>query len=206
MRVNVRLTILQIRRIVGRVTLPLVGVLLAAGVAYVLVLNVSRFRNGVEFLDSLRTVAAIAQSAASTVGILIAGVWGYYRFVRGRTFVRRLQTKLSARLVEESFIAIDVIVRNVGSVAVDLVHANLRTTRATGQASDGPSLTHMVDDIAIDVLSNFGSVRETLRLEPQEEVHRLIVTRAAPLPGVLRVDLVLEDDHGRCWSDVTLVV
>ena len=56
--------------------------------------------------------------AAQIAAILIAGAWVYFKTIRGRTFIPRLQPKVSAKVIQHrgaQYLLVDMQVQNVGA-------------------------------------------------------------------------------------------
>jgi hypothetical protein len=41
------------------------------------------------------------QSGVATIAIIVGAIWGYYKFVRGRTFARRAEPAVAAELLSK---------------------------------------------------------------------------------------------------------
>lgn len=68
--------------------------------------------------DDLEKVARIAQGSATVIAVLGGSLWGYYRFVRSRTFNARLSIQIigTSTLIDgETYIVVKANVDNVGS-------------------------------------------------------------------------------------------
>jgi hypothetical protein len=70
-------------------------------------------------MDVLDAVQTIVQIAA----VVVAGIWAYYKFVRGRTFARRAELEVAASLLETdgaSAVRIQPTLRNTGAAKIPL--------------------------------------------------------------------------------------
>jgi hypothetical protein len=59
----------------------------------------------------------------STLGIIVGGIWAYIKFFRGRTFMPRLETNISASVLHENskeYLLVKLALKNVGLSRVDI--------------------------------------------------------------------------------------
>ena len=71
-------------------------------------------------LNQAKAYAEFFQSVVTSVGIIVGGIWVYYKFVKGRLFSPKIELSLSGTVVradsEQILITFEVILRNIGSV------------------------------------------------------------------------------------------
>ena len=70
-------------------------------------------------MDALDAAQTIVQIAA----VVVAGIWAYYKFVRGRTFARRAELEVAASLLETDdarAVRIRPTLRNTGAAKIQL--------------------------------------------------------------------------------------
>lgn len=101
-------------------------------------------------LQNAQLLADSMQKTAATLAIVGAAVWGYFRFVRGRTFKRRLECEVTGEALRgggQVHILVTASARNVGlsRVKIDLEQTGLRifthaaqTVSAEGFAATAP--------------------------------------------------------------------
>ncbi len=149
---------------------------------------------------------AVIESVVTTLALILGAVWGYYRFVRSRTFVRRLKPEVHAsRLAENSdVLVIDAGISNLSSVTVPLSAAYVLLSEIDLNRPAGPTESEAVPAQRLDVLTYLGRTHARYTLEPGEEMHRQIVARATPTFDCgVRIDLIVESGQQRCWSATT---
>ncbi|MDP6785589.1 MAG: hypothetical protein QGI13_00535 [Rhodospirillales bacterium] len=74
-------------------------------------------------LETASEISTIAQQIVAIVGIGAAGIWAYYRFVKGRKYAPRLTIGVSGTTIARAgstFLVITVKVQNVGTSRIDL--------------------------------------------------------------------------------------
>jgi hypothetical protein len=86
--------------------------------------------------ESIKTLVDIVSGITTTLATVFAGVWGYYRFIKGRLLKPRITLTLDARCVRvgsTQFVACRTEIVNVGLVKVDIVAAHLRISSLTSE-------------------------------------------------------------------------
>ena len=199
----------QVGRLYRIVLRPLLAALGSLALVYLAMLGgayVVRYRSDLPRLESL---FAILQSAATIAALVVGGAWGYYRFARGRTLVRRLEPRLQATelsLPGENVLVVDAGVRNIGNVTVPLTSAYLLLSPVTTGRPRGPVAADLHETERIDVLTYLGRDRARYTLEPGEEMHRHVTVPStlSQCPAT-RIDLLVESGRERCWSATAIV-
>ncbi len=91
-------------------------------------------------LDDLKAVAEIAQATATTVAIVVGGLWGYFKFVKGRSFRPRLAVGLQGRWRDvdgRSLLHVRLTVTNVGSSDIVLIKDSSEVSAAIVTVEQG---------------------------------------------------------------------
>jgi hypothetical protein len=91
-------------------------------------------------LDDVDKWAGIIEAAATTVAIVVGGVWAYYRFFKDRVYRPRVQLGLDAGLVTKSnqrVLVCRLTVKNMGNTQITLQHGGtgLRIWTPAAQAT-----------------------------------------------------------------------
>jgi hypothetical protein len=174
--------------------------------------------NGVTWADAVLALA----TAFGTVSVVAGGVWGYWRFVRGRVSGARARVSLAPRLGDHDGmrqLVVDITFENVGTEPLVLTHDNqpvdirLATrTRAADWAANGgwPAWG--------DVESSVGRVFRTRRNDPYVVQPGESITSAVTLitpvdTAIIRVDAYVRatrrrrvgSDEERTWRATTIV-
>jgi len=65
------------------------------------------------------------QTLIQTLAIIVAGVWAYFKFAAGRILRKKLETNVTAEIIEDneySFVCVRMAIKNVGLTKVDINH------------------------------------------------------------------------------------
>jgi len=187
--------------------LPLLAAFISVAAVYAALLIGPTLLANTNQLIWVEQLLRILQSISTIAAILIGGLWTYYKFVRGRTLIRKLESKLSCsvfQLEDDTVISVEADIKNIGNVRIPISHAYIIVGIASTRKPHGPEpaeLTHRVD-----ILTYLADNRSTYALEPNEDMHRLVtVSPASNLSHLARIDLIVESQRDRCWS-ATIVV
>lgn len=125
--------------------------------------------------DELKTWAEIFQSIVTTLAVIIAGVWSYFTFIRGRTFAAnvKISVVLKQAIVLEGKKAaiVTVSIENIGRTKVKKQSCDLATTSTydNGRMFPGRSLSRIDTSFDFSEAENVYSIFEwTDILEPAE--------------------------------------
>lgn len=101
-----------------------------------------------DFLPSLPTIQKIADilwKLIASAGVLIGGIWAYFKFIKGRTFQPNIVPKVAGEARDkdgEIFLIATTEVENVGASKVTLDHQHtvirVLTSRALARGEEGP--------------------------------------------------------------------
>lgn len=160
-------------------------------------------------LANVRNFAAAVQSFLTVVAIGIGGTWTYYKFIKGRTLVRRLAAYLSCSATPapgKVWYVAEVKIRNIGSVRVPLSDAFLLISPVTEGRPCGPKLAGLEEDTRkYDVLEFLGLKSQYYGLEPDEEMCRIItICREDSTIDLMRFDLFVDSRGDKCWSSTAI--
>jgi hypothetical protein len=188
---------------------PLLTTLILLIVIYLILVGTKALLTHPKELPYIQSFGQIVQSIVTVLAILVGGVWAYYRFAKGRTFVKRVEPKLATTPLstESGFVLIvDAAIRNIGNVTVPLSAAYVIFSNSDPNQPRGPRWSDIDEANKVDVLTYLGRQRVRYYLEPGEEMHR-IVTLSVPTKSneTIRLDFIVESHAERCWS-VTAVV
>lgn len=155
-----------------------------------------------QWAEVAKGVLAIAQ----VVAILVAAVWAYFKFARGRTFAERLEASVDATPFQRrgiSALRIRASATNTGASIVYLKdHAKIVRVYATAlaDATPGVSLDWGKHLVVMSVLTDHNWI------EAQETVSEELLA-AVPYSGRLayRVELVIGSKKNKRWSASAIV-
>jgi hypothetical protein len=81
-------------------------------------------------ITAVKDVAAIAWEAVQIVGVIVAALWAYWRFIRGRVFHLRADVQVSCELLgagpNDRALRVQVVVSNVGDSKLALLPGSSR--------------------------------------------------------------------------------
>jgi len=104
----------------------------------------------------MKDFVQIFSSFVTALATILAGVWAYYRFVKGRVFTPRLTLDVKARRVciqGVAYLLSTLEVSNVGLSRINIESADLRVCSLVGNAgSDGASIPRRVSLGTFNVL------------------------------------------------------
>ncbi len=156
-----------------------VGLLAAVGFC---IASVADFLLGAQ-PTGLATTVDILQGLVTIAGILIAGAWGLYVFVLGRSYTANVQIQFDLKQVVEltnsKAAVVSIKVRNAGRTRVKKSLVQLRVQPITDEELDRPGL--MLVPTSVDLLKAKGYpiFRELAALEPDEEVAEDVILAMA---------------------------
>src|SRR5262245_14538779 len=89
---------------------------------------------------SVKDVVEIASNVVTALATILAGVWAYYRFVKGRVFVPRLTLTVGARCLcidRIDYVLSTIRLANVGLSKIEIGSSTLRVCSLVGQPVAG---------------------------------------------------------------------
>jgi hypothetical protein len=98
------------------------------------------------------------QNGVATIAIIAGAIWGYYKFVRGRTFARRAEPSVSAELLSDGndqAIRASLSLKNTGAVEIPL---RLKAVYAYSLTNDGSGGVNEVQIAAERVLKDHDKI------------------------------------------------
>ncbi len=158
-------------------------------------------------LEDIKTWVEIVQSVVTTIGLLAAGIWSYYTFVRSRAFAPNVKIEFALKSVVEldqaQGVIIAVKVRNIGKTKVDR-----SVCLVTVQAVVEPRVIagrvefiriDQLDDQASDATKRDYSILDNHGyLEPGEHVEEDMLFLLGKSP-VFKVSAWFRDTRGHLW-------
>jgi hypothetical protein len=119
-------------------------------------------------LDGIAKAAQIVANAAQIVAILVAGAWVYFKTIRGRTFIPRLQPKVSAKVIWHrgaQYLLVDIQVQNVGDSKAGIT--TFLEINAMNRYAMGAILKLNPNPPSIDLrLFGLGKEKSSMAIEP----------------------------------------
>ena len=98
-------------------------------------------------LESTKNIMSIISGVATTLATVFAGLWGYYRFVKGRVFEPRVSLAIVARCLRSdsmNYVACTMEVKNVGLSKVDIDKAHITLYLLSGEFERSHLVTRKV--------------------------------------------------------------
>jgi hypothetical protein len=75
-------------------------------------------------LDNIKSITSVISTSITALALIIAGLWAYFKLIRGRTFKPRLEVKLIGRwhIVEgRHLLQVQITLKNIGSSKITLM-------------------------------------------------------------------------------------
>lgn len=154
--------------------------------------------------DEIKTIVEIIQGVVTTIGILLAGIWTYYTFVRSRSFAPNVRINFELKQVVElkrgRGAIVRISVKNIGKTKV-----GKKTCSAKAQAVVEPRF--VVDPIefvrvdrSLKYTINTYSILEDLEfLEPNEQVEEDVLF-FLDRSTLFKVGVRVEGEANSAWS------
>lgn len=145
--------------------------------------------------QDFKEVAQAVQSMATTLGLLLAGMWSYYKFVKGRILAPKLDVELESKVIrsESSFLfAATIRFKNISSVRIlpEVYRVDLDGLRV-----DGGSL----------IIENLMSTDNLLPASVGRQVYNYIEPGESDLEhicmcGALSICCYIDGNHGEVFK------
>ena len=154
--------------------------------------------------SNLQTALDLIRTIVQVVVVAVGSVWGYYRFVRSRTFNLRLEPTVSGIVRNEkhsTYVRVSSKLKNIGQCKVDVS----QTGSAVTILSHIPKATHDTDVVTWQRLETLSVFEKHAILEPGETVNdEVLVAVPAAVGQVFRLELRLIS-NGIEWNAVSIV-
>ena len=142
------------------------------------------------------------KNGATVLGAIVAGIWAYFNYFRGRTFRPRLEPQVSARLVSNSnvsYLSVTYSIKNVGLSKVDLKR---KGTALVVQLPDLSQAVQFLGQVRWRPEGAFDVFESHKWIEPGELIQEQLVLLAIPADkhNYLRVDLRVVSPVGIEWN------
>ncbi|HEX7335217.1 MAG TPA: hypothetical protein VF290_27195 [Pyrinomonadaceae bacterium] len=147
---------------------------------------VSHFRAGTGW-SKARDITDTLAKVVQTLAIIVAGGWGYFKFIKGRTYQERLIPTVSGKLLtidSQTYLIANIRVENVGHSVVQFA-PDASTLRILGHMNSTSSKVMTLEDIK---LAQFVALNN-MSIEPNEIIQR---TMFMSIPMEVRFGLRLE--------------
>ena len=175
-------------------SIPICGVLLML----LALCLVSHFRAGTGW-SKARDIADTLAKVAQIFAIIVAGGWGYFKFIKGRTYQESLIPTVSGKLLtidSQTYLIVNIRVENVGQSVVELA-PNASALRVFGYVSSTSSEIMTVKD---NELAQFVAVND-LSLEPNEIIQKTVfMSIPIEVRLGLRLELGIISNHRKKYS------
>jgi hypothetical protein len=125
---------------------------------------------------NLNSATGTASNIASSVAIIIGGVWAYFKFIKGRVFARRAELSVSSKFeesTETAYLSVTVTLKNNGMSKLPL-NENMKLVRVLGLIPD-PSTRLGV--AGWERIATFPILTQHAWLEAQEAVTDTVLCR-----------------------------
>ena len=147
---------------------------------------VSHFRAGTGW-SKARDIADTLAKVVQILAIIVAGAWGYFKFIKGRTYQQSLIPTVSGKLLtidSQTYLIANIRVENVGQSVVELA-PNASALRVFGYMS---SISSEIITVKDNRLAQFVALND-LSIEPNEIIQRTVLMS---IPMEVRLGLRLE--------------
>ena len=137
-------------------------------------------------LEDVKTVADIGQALVTTVGFVIAGIWTYFRFIKGREFRPHVEITVDADWLGEAGelgLRLRIELKNIGSAKVQLVQrgTGVMVSRPADRQDAPPAVTQWTDLGVYEVFTKHEWI------EPGETIGDDLLLRLPLPPQVLEI-------------------
>lgn len=137
-------------------------------------------------LTDVKTVADIAQGLITTVGLVMAGVWTYVKFIKGRQFRPHVEITVHGDWLGEDGelgLRLQVRLKNIGTAKVQLTHrgTGVMVSRLAAEQDPPPAATRWTELGVWDVFLKHEWI------EPGETIGEDLLLRLPRPPGLLEV-------------------
>jgi hypothetical protein len=157
-------------------------------------------------LSTLQTLADIAQKSAATIAIVGTAGWAYFKFVRGRTFRRRLELTISGEVRRNPgivYLLTNSTVKNIGLSQFEIDHEK-SGLRVMTYASEGAVTEARL--VEWSPLSTWAVLEGKEALEPGEPAAEELLIEIPDKDFLaFRLQLWVSSTHDESW-EVTAVV
>ena len=159
---------------------------------------VSHFRTGTGW-SKARDITDTLAKATQILAIIVAGGWGYFKFIKGRTYQESLILIVSGRLLtidSQTYLTVNISVKNVGQSLVEFAR-DASSLTIFGYTNPPPSAIMPVKD---DELAQFVALYE-LSIEPNEIIENMHFM-SMPIEARLgfRLELRIISNHRKKYS------
>jgi hypothetical protein len=160
---------------------------------------------------SLAKYLEMARDALAIVGILIAGLWTYYQFIKGRTFKPKLKIDINLQDVLSGFAIVRCKLENVGKIGI---RPNFVRAKLYRGVNDGGKIQYVQFDQKENILedSTFNT-GERFFLEPQDQlqldfevfVKPYLQGEGEPNVPIMLVRLAFVDSNYFVWQQSSIL-
>jgi hypothetical protein len=127
-------------------------------------------------LDNIKLVTQILQNIITSIGIIAAGLWSYYTFVRGRSFAPNVKIEFSLKQITEidgkKLATISITLKNTGRTRINKDNCWLSIGQINIKSDE--TFTIIRQDESLDISLSQSKVYPIILdhhwLEPNEEV------------------------------------
>lgn len=101
-------------------------------------------------MTTLVSVTNAIRDITASAGVVVGGVWAYYKFIRGRTFVYRAELRTSAKYVDldvKGLLLVSVEMENTGSSKIPLTAQDSKNVQVYAASNLEPAVTIDWEDL-----------------------------------------------------------
>ncbi|MBB5330951.1 hypothetical protein [Tunturiibacter gelidoferens] len=133
---------------------------------------------GIAPTNHLKDAWDIAAHVASVIGLMAAGVWGYFNFVKSRTYYPRMELSVSGEIITSSdkkFLVPRVILKNIGRSKVQLLQrgSGYKIWIANGRTKVGGSLAWSGGKPTYRIFEQHGWIEPGEAIFDERQLHAL---------------------------------
>lgn len=157
-------------------------------------------------LSTAQTWADIAQKTAATIAIVGTAGWAYFKFVRGRTFRRRVELTISGEVRQRPgivYLSTNATVKNIGLSKFEIDHEK-SGLRVMAHSSETPANEARLAEW--EPVSTWPVLEEQEKLEPGEPAGEELLIEI-PDEGRLafKLQLWVSSKEGESWEATAIV-
>lgn len=172
--------------------------------------------NSDAYIKRILPFVQTAQYLLASLGIIIAAVWGYYLFIKGRTFNSKLscEIELSDQCGPQKDVAIlRCTIENVGKARVRLINVEVEVKLGL---IDSKEINYELIHEKNNLLDTYGTQKENkfwlepgdaMKIDFAERIPQYLFNKeSGEYPHcILKVDLVIEDSNYLKWNEKRLL-
>jgi hypothetical protein len=155
--------------------------------------------------SAIQPLLEIIKTIAETLGLIVGGLWAYYRFFKGRTFRPRLELTVTGKAWNAeplTYLIASVQIKNVGLSKLELTQggSGLRVfSHGLGKPEETPALVEWKRQITVPVFEKHKWI------EPGEPISdQMLVTLAGIDHSAIKLEFRIVS-NGIEWNSLTII-